>query len=85
MVLMGSMGLIPSHLYCFLFPARGNSDTRRFGNGINLYHAGYLRRRVFYRGEIFMRKGKMLSYLIFGALAATGILGGVLLPQKSLR
>ena len=33
-----------------------------------------------------MRKGKMLSYLIFGALAATGILGGgVLLPQKSLR
>ena len=69
MVLMGSMGLAPSHLYCFLFPARGNSDTRRFGNGIDLYHAGYLRRRVFYRGEIFMRKGKM-----YGALVAAAVL-----------
>ena len=32
-----------------------------------------------------MKKGKMLSCLILGTLAATGILGGVLSLQKNLR
>lgn len=32
-----------------------------------------------------MKKGKMLSCLILGTLAAVGILGGVLSLQKNLR